>query len=585
MRPFVKNYLYNNISFVYDVTVNYVEAHEECMELIHQIVHNEEILTELKSEVCRELKIAEKVIYNDLEENFPEVIKAVQHKRGGYYLINAMRSFVNAMIQHGQIDFKEAKFFLHRLNKENRNLQLNKLKIKFEEADTDFQSHCELAKMFSKDELDELFSTFKEHTYASGDIIIKKEELLKNMYYISKGVVHEKNGPLADDDAPKMKNRAGDIIGLQFITTDQGFSFTNCYAKTVCTCRSIPISAFRKIIKSESQQDRIWGYIGPSIIHLNPDMFARLQELDAIQIKVLMKNSEYKTFQKESVFAIPNGAILFEGVLEEHSEQDRQENIGDSILSDSEKNFGKKRRVKIKSYAFVYPNDSEYIAKTDICMYMLPESLKNSWLSFNPQLFQDAFSILPGAQRSVNQGTLNNATMMKRQKTLLLGLPKGLAHKDPIATFSAQRGRRTNIGESSYGIPEGLKNKLGEGTIMPRGYTKPITALANVKPSDTVQRKVSNLNIQEEEHKNKKKVQLEDSSSETSKDNEDSQSDIKSNINSIKPSDVKLKISAPKNDSVFDSVSKQMDEEEEESSQKDENSSGSSSSSSSGESS
>jgi hypothetical protein len=156
LKVFVKNYLYNNISFVYDVTVNYVEAHEECMELIHQIVHNEEILDKLKQEIRKELKHAENKLYNELEENFPEVIKAVQHKRGGYYLINKLRTFVNEMIEQGQIDFKEAKFFINKLDKQEKDLALNKLKINFEEADADFEEHCELSKILNKEQIQAL---------------------------------------------------------------------------------------------------------------------------------------------------------------------------------------------------------------------------------------------------------------------------------------------------------------------------------------------------------------------------------------------------------------------------------------------
>lgn len=136
----VKNFLYSNLSFVYDVTVNYVEAHEECLKLICDIIHNDEIVDKLQKEIHGTVKFAENKLY-DLEEHFPEVIKAVQHKRGGFYLLNKMRNFVNELIEHGQMDIKEAKLFLHWINKENKNLELNKLKIDFEDADLDFRQN------------------------------------------------------------------------------------------------------------------------------------------------------------------------------------------------------------------------------------------------------------------------------------------------------------------------------------------------------------------------------------------------------------------------------------------------------------
>lgn len=310
----MKNYLYNNISFVYDVSVNYVEAHEECLRTISNIVHNDEIIEKLQKEIHDIVKHAENKLYNDMEENYPDVIKAVQHKRGAFFLINRMTNFVTEMIEHGQMDFKEAKLFLYWLDKETNNLELNNLKIDFEEADLDFQQHCELAKILSQAEIDHLCTYFEEHTYNKDDVIIRKDEKLTNLYYISKGIVHEKNGPIDDLDAPKIKNRQGDVLGLQFIAKDEGRSFTNCYAKTVCTVRTFPISVLKELLRGDSEKEqKIWNYIGPSIVYLNPDTFTRLQELDALQIKVLQKNSIYRQYEAGDLVTLENGGILFEG--------------------------------------------------------------------------------------------------------------------------------------------------------------------------------------------------------------------------------------------------------------------------------
>ena len=137
----VKSYLYNKLCFMYDVTVNYLEAHEECLHWIGSIISNEEILQKIKAEVEEQIKMAENKLYNELEENFVEVTKAVQHKRGGYFLINRMKSFVNDMIKAGHIEGKEAAFFLDHLNNQARNLELNRLQINFEDVDLDFGSH------------------------------------------------------------------------------------------------------------------------------------------------------------------------------------------------------------------------------------------------------------------------------------------------------------------------------------------------------------------------------------------------------------------------------------------------------------
>ena len=177
---------------MYDVTASYVDAHEECWEWIETIIHNEEILRRIKQEVKKQIKTARSKLLNEFEDHFAEVTKAVQHKRGWYFMIHRMTGFIEDMIKAGNIEFKEAKFFLRHLNREIRNLELNRLKINFENVDLDFKTNCEFAKIFSHKDLDNLCSNFKEEIYDRGDVIIKKDANLTKIYYISKGIVHEK---------------------------------------------------------------------------------------------------------------------------------------------------------------------------------------------------------------------------------------------------------------------------------------------------------------------------------------------------------------------------------------------------------
>ncbi|CAI2372737.1 unnamed protein product [Moneuplotes crassus] len=480
INHFVKNHLYNNISFIYDVTVNYVEGHEDCLNMIREIVHNEDILDKLSEEIHREHKHAVNMLHNDLEENFPEVIKAVQHKRGGFFLINKMREFVNEMIEHGQIDFKEAKLFLHELDKSNRSLELNRLKIDFEEADHDFMEHCEIATLFKKEDLENLCHSFKEQTYNKNDVIIRKDEMVKNLYYVSRGIVAEKNGAVDDPDAPKIKNKPGDLIGLQFLKKDEGRSFTNCYAKTVCTIRYFPISSFREMISDQEQERKLWGYIGPSIINLNPDKFERLQDFNGYQLKVLLKNSEYKSYEKGKILTFENGGILFEGWVEEVNEDDKGDDQ-ESILSESEKGFGNRHKPKVKSYKFIYPTISKYKAKEHVCCFEFPKSLKESWLSFDPKVLFENFRDLPGALNTLTKRTLRQRTIRNKQKTHFLGVAKDLTHKDRVETIrkksmadleNEKEDEKENIENAQTKLDFAKEIDSTERSIIPKGFSK-----------------------------------------------------------------------------------------------------------------
>lgn len=247
-KYFVQNWLYHRLSFEYDCTVNYIEAHEECLELIEQIVSSEDILDRLRVEIKKELRRAETKLYRHIEDNFPKVTRVIQQRRGGHFLINHMQHFVEEMVKHGQMEEKEAQFFESHLYNEAKKLALGKVNFEFEHPDEDLTTHGELSKIFSRDDIEKLCKHFTTKQFDRGEVIIKKGNSLKDLYFISKGVIHEKAGELEDIHCPKIKNRMGDLIGFQFLGHDKGISFTNCYAKTVCTCRVLPISEFRKVI-------------------------------------------------------------------------------------------------------------------------------------------------------------------------------------------------------------------------------------------------------------------------------------------------------------------------------------------------
>jgi len=250
-----------------------------------------------------------------------------------------------------------------------------------------------------------------------------------------------------------------------------------------------PVSALRGLITDREQERKLWNYIGPSIIHLNPDKFERLQELDPLQIKILLKNSDYYIYEPDEIVTFENGGILFEGSLEERG--DEKSEFEDSVLSASEKGFGAKHKVKIRAFRFLYPTSSKYIAKDHCRLYSFPASLKDSWLSFNPQVLADAFSILPGAnqQRSVRNTIGRSGMSAKRQKTIMIGLPKDFTvnNQNPLQTFKQQRSLARGIKSGNPRFGDGLESLQGENTIMPKGFTRAISRIPKYEEEEVQQ--------------------------------------------------------------------------------------------------
>lgn len=436
---FLKNWLYSRLSFEYDATVNYIEAHEECMEQIEHIIHHEPIVERLRLEIRMEMMKAENRLYRRIEQNFPEITKAIQHKRGGHYLLNHMHHFVEEMVNHGQMEPKEAQYFFQHLHREESRLLLGKLNIELEHADDDLNNHSQLSKIFTRDEIDQLCNEMTEMHFPKGEVIIKKDKKLKYIYYISKGIAHEKAGEVKDTRCPKIRIRPGDLIGLQFLGKDTYESYSNCYAKTDMICRAFPIASLRKLIKTKEQEIQLWCYVGLSIMKLRPDQFSKFHELNEKEVKALFQSCDYKIHKIDEEVRLENGGILIEGEIQKILKRDDDDSSNNSTYFDGRKHDERPKGMKY-SYSMIFPTDRRYIARSECRIFHLPESLRDGLLSPDSAVFREAFQELPKV-KFLNRHNLPATPNQHytQMKTELIGIPPQLAHEDPISAIGDTR--------------------------------------------------------------------------------------------------------------------------------------------------
>lgn len=255
----------------------------------------------------------------------------------------------------------------------------------------------------------------------------------------------------------------------------------------MCTCYSFPISSLLSIVRNKDQEKKLWNYIGPSIIHLNPKIFSRLQDLDPLQINILLKNSDYKGYESEDTFTIENGGILFEGILEEYSSDAKQNKSNENgLMAESEREFDK-QSIRATSYSFVYPSNSIYLAKSDVRLYAFPAALKQAWFSMNSQVLYEAFNQLPGAAVYMNYQSRYREGMknkLNQDDALLLGLPKELTKANPIQLFRDEVGRKKDHSIYASKLLKDLESEMSEGAIMPKGLAGNIDKLAITSPQN-----------------------------------------------------------------------------------------------------
>ena len=195
-----------------------------------------------------------------------------------------------------------------------------------------------------------------------------------------------------------------------------------------------------------------------------------------MQIKGLLKESTYHRYSKQEKIKLENGGILFEGALQEIlSREDEQ--FEDSTHDENEEESVQKRG-RVKAFSFIYPTSSTYWTKSECRIFEFPESLKDKWLSFNPNVFAETLNILPGFASYRGSRTFRSDAMntINRQKSILLGIPRGLTVQNNNNNKNKD-GQRSNFTERSlaYKVQEQPVNARHMDTILPKGYTRQIS--------------------------------------------------------------------------------------------------------------
>jgi len=129
-----------------------------------------------------------------------------------------------------------------------------------------------------------------------------------------------------------------------------------------------------------------------------------------------------------------------EGVIQKVLENDEEDSSIQFSDSEPEGEFGEEEKGLKYSYSLINPSNKKFIAKEETRIFHLPESLRDGLLALDEHVFLHAFHDLPKvAFLSKHHKVKKHYKKLKREKTTLIGIPKQLAHQDPVQMFRDKR--------------------------------------------------------------------------------------------------------------------------------------------------
>ena len=96
-----KGYLFEHFTLSYDILVNFIEGHDQATKMIEAVIENKDFVGKILLESQKNVHGAEAYMYRHIEDTFPEICKAIQHRRAQYFLLVHEYHYVDKMLKNG----------------------------------------------------------------------------------------------------------------------------------------------------------------------------------------------------------------------------------------------------------------------------------------------------------------------------------------------------------------------------------------------------------------------------------------------------------------------------------------------------
>lgn len=105
---FVRQTLFDKVQEAYDVIVNYIDAHHKSLELLKDSVDYVDMVKIIEKEILVQIDHAELAIKIKIEDAFPDITQAVNHRNAEYFILKQQVNYVSTLNKNGQVEEKHA---------------------------------------------------------------------------------------------------------------------------------------------------------------------------------------------------------------------------------------------------------------------------------------------------------------------------------------------------------------------------------------------------------------------------------------------------------------------------------------------
>jgi len=415
--PFVgemaRQNLFNHIFFVYDVVLNYLNAHDEIEKIASSFPFSEDIISTVISESEENKAMAESYFNNYLNISFPEVNQSIQIKRAATAMLNYQKSRIQNHYKQAQIEDKEYKVLM--TNIEN---SLAELAENYGSWDLpplkEFLKKIPFFSFFSESQLEEIIADSKEKPFQKDDFIIREGEKAQYIYLLTRGVATES----CKSSYKRFKERLeiGSVISYHQIISGHHRYQTSCVADCLVYALRISLNKIKKMMKGNKKLNEfLWResfYFFTRFYVQELYMFASTEPDHLVQV---VNTFALKKYKPKSRVNISSGGIFLKGQAKEQTgdpnAKDKSEKIHQTLAYIAPARPGTAKYLQIDKCSWIF-HFTNFERMTDLITYDAAEkdqSRSRSFFGYKDQAYPKK-SIGPGTHLKV---TVHKSTFEK----------------------------------------------------------------------------------------------------------------------------------------------------------------------------
>lgn len=349
---FAKRFIANHLAFIYGVVTAFVSVCDEIIDMESSIplsrYHIRTVMDEFEK---NKLEATNYIV--QLEDTFPEIIRAIQVHRASNYLLEFQKNYIEDMLKAGKIESKEYAQIRREIDRRLRSL--DNLAVEWSAPTfNNFMMEFPFFSQLNKDEISIITKSVQSKKFARGENLYEHGQPCSTLHILVKGMVREQY-----DSRRIITKGLGSMLNLGNVIIPGGIAplTATCFSD-VETC-AIPHQAIQTIMGKNSEfEEKVYKQAFLTFLYLRAEMYEKFMKFDEGKLQEIARKAKLVKLKENLRFDLPHGAYIFTGNLIRIP-------------------FGQEKPTVFEANSMLFPSSFDYLTQKSCMILQFTEEIED----------------------------------------------------------------------------------------------------------------------------------------------------------------------------------------------------------------